>query len=290
MLNYIKHWFRKKLGWGEDANSSIREVIEELIEEEASQEESGLSDQETKMLSNVLKMRELNVEDVMVPRADMIAIHEAADYKEVMQSYQKTGFSRFPVYRDTLDDVIGCINVRDLLTLAPDFEGSDIKSLIKEVLFVPHSMHLIDLLIDMRATRIPMAIVVDEYGGVDGLVTAWNVLEELLGETDETESEEASSQVTHLSDGSSIVSARMELDDFENEFGKFLTDEERLEEENDTVGGLVMSLVGRVPTRKEIIKHPSGIEFEILEADPRRVIRVRVYNKMLKKHPEILND
>jgi magnesium and cobalt transporter len=229
-------------------------------------------------------MQELTVDDVAIPRADIVSASIDDSYKAILDLYAKTGYSKFPIHGETLDDVLGYLKVQDLLTFAPDFKKVDIQSLIKEVLFVPESMQLMDLLLQMRATRIHLAIVVDEYGGVDGLVTFWDVVQELIGETDDSDSTDTSNHVTKLSDGSVIANARMELEDFEDEFGKFLTDEERKEEENDTLGGLITSLIGRVPTRKENVTHPSGIEFEILEADPRRIIRVRVHFKNRKEN------
>lgn len=271
-----------------EKEGSIRETIEELIEEE-SEEQSQLTENEKKMLSNVLKMQELTVDDIAIPRADMVCASVDDDYKKVLELYAENGFSKIPIYGETLDDVQGYLNVQDLLTFAPDFKNVKIKKLVKEVLFVPESMQLMDLLQQMRATRVPLAILVDEYGGVDGMATLWDVVEELIGESDDTENPDASRQITHLSDGSIIASARLELEDFEKEFGLFLTDEERKEEENDTIGGLVTSLIGRVPTRKEVITHPSGIEFEILEADPRKIIRVRVHFKN-RIEPETKDD
>lgn len=265
-----------------DKESSIRETIGELIEDET-QEQSELSEHEKKLLSNVLSMQELTVEDVAIPRADMVSACIDDSFKQILETYSKTGFSKIPIYGETLDDVLGYLNVQDLLKFAPDFKQPNIQPLIRDVLFVPESMQLMDLLLQMRATRAPMAIVVDEYGGVDGLVTLWDVVQELIGETDDSDSPDSNKNITKMSDGSIIANARMELEDFEAQFGKFLTDAERKEEENDTIGGLITSLVSRVPTRKEIITHPSGIEFEILEADPRRVIRVRVHFKHRKE-------
>jgi magnesium and cobalt transporter len=261
-----------------DKEGSIRETIGELIEEE-SEEQSELTEHEKKLLSNVLNMQELTVEDVAIPRADMIGASINDSFQQILDLYRKTGFSKIPIYGDTLDDVHGYLNVQDLLKFAPDFKDVSIQPIIKEVLFVPESMQLMDLLLQMRAARVPMAIVVDEYGGVDGLVTLWDVVQELIGETDDSETSDTTTHVTKLSDGSVIANARMELEDFEDEFGPFLTDEERKEEENDTIGGLITSLIGRVPTRKEVITHPSGMEFEILEADPRRITRVRIHFK-----------
>lgn len=228
-------------------------------------------------------MQAMTVDDVAIPRADIVSASVNDSYQAILDLYTKTGFSKFPIYGETLDDVLGYLNVQDLLKFAPDFKEVNVQPLIKEVLFVPESMQLMDLLLQMRATRVPLAIVVDEYGGVDGLVTLWDVVQELIGETDDNVGADASNQVTKLSDGSVIANARMELEDFEIQFGPFLTVEERKEEENDTLGGLITSLIGRVPTRKEIITHPSGIEFEILEADPRRIIRVRVHFKNRKE-------
>ncbi len=272
-----------------DKEGSIRETIEELIDEE-SEEQSELTEHEKKLLSNVLSMQELTVDDVAIPRADMVSASVADNYLSILDLYEKSGFSKFPIYGETLDDVLGYLNIQDLLRFAPDFDKVEIEPLIKEVLFVPESMQLMDLLLQMRATRVQMAIVVDEYGGVDGLVTLWDVVQELIGETDDEETADKSTQTTKLSDGSLIANARMELEDFEKEFGPFLTDEEREEEENDTLGGLITSLIGRVPTRKEIIAHPSGIEFEILEADPRRIIRVRVHFKNRKESEPIKDE
>ncbi|MBP6985657.1 MAG: HlyC/CorC family transporter [Alphaproteobacteria bacterium] len=265
-----------------DKEGSIRETIGELIEDET-QEQSELTEHEKKLLSNVLSMQELTVEDVAIPRADMVSCSIQDSFQHILDTYSKTGFSKLPIYGETLDDVLGYLNVQDLLKFAPEFKETDITPLIREVLFVPESMQLMDLLLQMRATKAPVAIVVDEYGGVDGLVTLWDVVQELIGETDDSDSQDTTKNTTKMSDGSVIANARMELEDFEDEFGPFLTKEEREEEENDTIGGLITSLIGRVPTRKEIITHPSGIEFEILEADPRRIIRVRVHFKNKKE-------
>lgn len=284
MFRKIKDIARRFKRSSSEKEGSIRETIEELIEEE-SEQHSELTEHEKKLLSNVLKMQELTVDDVAIPRADMVSVSINDSYLSILELYAKTGLAKFPVYGETVDDMLGYLNIQDLLKFAPDFKSVDIKSLLKEVLFVPEAMQLMDLLLQMRATRVPVAIVVDEYGGVDGLVTLWDVVEELIGETPDEDNDDKSKKLTYLSDGSVIASARMEIEEFEQELGPFLTEEEREEEENDTLGGLIMSLIGRVPIRKESISHPSGIEFEILEADPRRIIRVRVHLKN-RKEPE----
>ena len=138
-------------------------------------------------------------------------------------------------------------------------------------------MRLLDLLLQMRATQIPMAYVVDEYGGIDGLVTSWDIIREILGDLQDDHTPEISSQITSLSDGSYIVDARLPMEDLEESIGKILTDEER-KEDIETVGGLVMYLAGRVPDRKEVISHSSGIEFEVIEASPRSINRLRLYS------------
>lgn len=147
-----------------DKEGSIRETIEELIDEE-SEEQSELTEHEKKLLSNVLSMQELTVDDVAIPRADMVSASISDSYLSILELYAKTGYSKFPIYGETLDDVLGYLNIQDLLRFAPDFDKVEIQPLIKEVLFVPESMQLMDLLLQMRATRVQMAIVVDEYGG-----------------------------------------------------------------------------------------------------------------------------
>lgn len=275
MLERIKSIYRK---FSNQKNDTIRDTIEELIEE-TPVEDADIDIQERKLISNVLRISEYTVNDISVPRTDIVGIQVGAPFTEVIQIFKRTGFSRLIVYRETLDDVIGCIHVRDLLACGPKFENIDYAKIVGEILFISPSMKLLDLLLQMRATKVAMACVVDEHGGIDGLVTAWNVVNELIGDIEGMYTNDTHKDIlNYLSDGSLVVSGRLELKDFEHECGQILSDAERNEEDIETIAGLVVFIAGRVPTAKEVIVHEnSGVEFEILEADPRKVSRVRVY-------------
>ncbi len=253
---------------------SVRETITELIQE-APLEETSLNTEERALLSNVLRLRDLNVDNVKIPRADIIAVPADISYIDLIKLMSETPFTRLPVYQHNLDDILGHIHVKDI-ALHAQRDHFDIHQIIQQVLFVPHSMRLLDLFLQMRATQIPMACVVDEYGGIDGLVTSWDIIREILGDLQDDHTPEISSQITHLNDGTYVVDARVSTKDLEDHIGKILTDDER-QENIDTVGGLVMYLAGRVPHHKEIISHSSGLEFEIIEASPRSVHRLHLY-------------
>ncbi len=277
VINKLKPYLAKFISaWRRDNDGSVRETIEELIEE-GEEGDFSLVHEEKNLLSNVLKLRDLTADDICIPRADIVAAPIDSSFEELVKIFAKSQFARMPIYREGLDDVVGYLHIRDLLACAPEFKKVDYESLMEDVLFVAPSMRLLDLLLQMRATRVPMAIVVDEFGGVDGLVTAWNIIREIIGDLEaDNGSFAAASHMTRMSDGSVLVNARMDIEDFEKKFGSVLTAAERQEEDIDTVGGLVVSLVGRVPAQKEVISHPSGVDFEVLEADPRRVKRLRV--------------
>ncbi len=259
-----------------ESEGSLRDTIEELIEEREEHEPS-LNREEKKIIANVLKLRSMTADDINTPRVDITAVAMGTPLPKVVKMFADKSITRMPVFRNTLDDIVGYIHIRDLLANGPDFNTVSYESILQEVLFVAPSMRLIDLLLQMRATRIPMAIVVDEFGGVDGLVTSWNIINEITGDLEELETETTTphSATTKMSDGSALVSARMDIEEFEKAFGPALTEEQRQEDEIETIGGLVVSLAGRVPGVKEIISHPA-FSFEIIEADPRRVKRIRV--------------
>jgi CBS domain containing-hemolysin-like protein len=269
IFDFLKrHFFPSK--------DNLKESIEGLLQEGEEQEES-ISNAGKRLLNNVLQASHQTADDVKVPRVEIAAIAVGMPYDEVIQKYKDTGFSRLIVYHDTLDHVIGSLHVRDLLSADTKKEIPYAK-LCREVLFIPPSIPLLDLLLQMQATNIPIACVVDEYGGIDGIVTGWTVIRELIGDTEGFDNfDQRNAQVTTLSDGSLILNARMDIDDFEEMYGPLLTAEERQEENIDTIGGLVATLAGRVPSRREVISHDSGVQFEILEADPRRVLRVRIH-------------
>lgn len=265
-------WVRRKLG-GRNGADALRETIEELIEQEHG-DDSPETD-ELIMFRNVLRLRHLAARDVMVPRADIAAVAIDTSLADLVAQMSGTAHSRMPVYRNNLDDVIGMIHIKDVLDCWGSSEPFRISNLVRRVLFVAPSMPILELLLQMRASRIHMALVVDEFGGIDGLITIEDLVEEIVGEI-EDEHDEAPPAVMERPDGSYLVDARVEIEDFEGRVGRFLSDAER--DDIDTLGGLVFSIADRIPSRGEVIRHDTGIEFEVLDADPRRIKRLRVCN------------
>jgi magnesium and cobalt transporter len=252
---------------------SVREAIEELIED-SPVADTAIETEERTLLANILSLRERTVDDVMVPRADIVAIDETATLKDLINLINRESHSRVPVYRETLDDAIGMVHIKDVLAAQNASRDLDLRAIIRDVLFVSPSMQVLELLLEMRVKRIHMALVVDEFGGVDGLATIEDLVEEIVGEIEDEHDRDVEPAMFPRPDGSFDADARVALEVFENKIGPVLSGEER--EEIDTLGGLVFTLAGRVPIRGELVTHPSGIEFEILDADPRRVKRLRV--------------
>jgi len=265
---------------GENASSAaMRESLQEVIEE-SDRKEPALSLQERVMLSNLLSFGELKVSDVMLPRAQIVAADEDTPLAELMSLFREAKHSRLPVYRENLDDPTGLVHVKDVLTLlepngANDYRltSAKIARIRRPILFAPPSMRALDLLLKMQASHTHLALVIDEYGGTDGLVSIEDIIEEIVGDIADEHDEEAPA-LKRDEDGF-VADARVELEDFKNETGVDLATSEA-DEGVDSLGGLVASLVGRVPQRGEIIAHPSGYEFEVLEADPRRIKRLRI--------------
>src|SRR5256714_878927 len=261
-------------------SSTVRESLEEVLEE-SDRNVQELSSQERLMLANLLEFGGLSVSDVMVPRADIIAVEEQTPLSELIRVFREAEHSRLPVYRETLDDPLGMIHIKDVVSLVetgPDGQLSwpqiPITKLKRDLLFVPAAMPALDLLLRMQASRIHLALVVDEYGGTDGLVSIEDLVEQIVGDIgDEHDTEEAPDIVT-LPDGKYEADARVTLEEFKERTGIDLTQNEG-EDEVDTLGGLVAASLGRVPVRGEIVSH-AGLEFEILEADPRHAKRLRI--------------
>jgi CBS domain containing-hemolysin-like protein len=270
---------------GQDVEAAaIRESLEEVIEE-SERESAALSAQERVMLGNLLRFGELKVRDVMVPRAEIIAVDETIGLADLLMLFREAQHSRLPMFRETLDDPTGLIHVKDVLgLLQPEASGAyclspnaRITSLRRPILFAPPSMRALDLLLKMQATHTHLALVIDEYGGTDGLVSIEDIIEEIVGDIAD-EHDEVTAELKP--DGESyIADARMDLDDFKLQAGHdFLGEdgEDDIERDIDSLGGLVVSLLGRVPQRGEIVTHPDGSEFQVLEADPRRIRKLRV--------------
>ena len=269
-----------------DVEAQLRETLEEIIDEikDVEREEvsnAPISSDERVMLSNILRLRHLTAYDVMVPRADIVAVDLDTPIDELIDVMSNAGHSRLPVYRDTLDEVVGIVHIKDVLHHMKERKESDVfdlVDLVRRILVVAPSMRVLDLLLEMRLSRVHMALVVDEFGGIDGLVTIEDLVEEIVGEIEDEHDVAVGPKLIERPDGSLIADARATIEEFEERVGPVLSAEER-EEDIDTLGGLLFTLAGRVPDRGELVEHPpSGITFEVLEADPRRVKRLRVRN------------
>jgi CBS domain containing-hemolysin-like protein len=263
---------------------SIRDQVEELIERQEAPHEagapagnvSGLDAEERALLGNVLRLRNITAYDVMVPRADIMAIPESHSLSESIALIQTEGHSRYPVYRDGLDDIIGMVHIKDVFAaIGKEEKAFALGAILRRPLFVVPSIPVLDLLLQMRQARVHMALVVDEYGGIDGLITIEDLVETIVGDISDEHDEIEAQQITERPDGALDLDARTPIAAFEEKLGNVLTDEERAAD-IDTVGGLVFTLAGRVPAKGELVSHPSGLEFRILEADPRRIRRLRV--------------
>lgn len=265
---------------GKTDAAKLRESLETIIEEsEAGSTDRQLAREERSMLLNLLNFGELKVIDVMVPRADIVAVEVDTPILELVKIFRDAQHSRLPVYRDTLDNPIGMVHIKELIGLAIPEDGTrkptSISDVRRDVLFVPPSMPVVDLLVKMQATRMHMALVIDEYGGTDGLVSIEDLVEQIVGDIEDEHDTDENAMLVARKDGEFEASARTPREDIEKAVGFPLVDEEQAEE-IDTLAGLVFSLVGRVPQRGEILVHPAGVEFEVLDADPRRLKRLRI--------------
>ena len=272
LVRSVSGWLLRAFARNGDA--TWQESLEELIEEEEEISEQ-ITPEERDLLMNLLRLGHLNAEDAMVPRPDITAIEERATLDEIVDSIKQSGHSRMPVYRDTLDEVVGMVHIRDVMSFWGDTKKFELSQIIRQVLFVPQSMPVVDLLAKMRTSRLHMAVIVDEYGGTDGLVTIENLVEEIVGEIEDEHDVTPTPTFSISPDGIVEADARTEIEALESHFGVALRDGE-LDEDIETVGGLVSRLAGRVPLRHDRVNHPVGLTFEILDADPRRVKRVRV--------------
>lgn len=250
--------------------ATLKESVEEILDE---QDENNPQNQidDTSILRNVLEFNELYVEDVMIPRADIFAIDISSSFEEIQKSLLEKIYTRIPVYKDDLDEVKGFIHIKDIAKLKFTDEEFDIEKIIRKGLFVPASMKISNLLIRMQQSRVHIAIVVDEYGGTEGLITLEDIIEEIVGKIeDEHEFEEVSEPVIKkLKEGEYEVSSRLTIEDLEKKLGTRITNDE--EAEYDTIGGLVFDIAGRIPVEGEVITISEDLEAEIKEADARTV-------------------
>lgn len=296
---WIGRVLRTVFGW---KPGSIRADLEVVLEA-GTPGETGFSPEERAMLRNILGLRERRVEDVMVPRADIVAVQQDLTLGELVKVFEGAGHSRLVVYDDTLDDPVGMVHIRDLIVFMAsraavparsnakrkkpfaaglDFKAVDLSAslsstrIVRKILFVPPSMPAIDLLAKMQATRIHLALVIDEYGGTDGLVSIEDIVEQIVGDIEDEHDEDESPAVVRQPDGSFLADARASLEDVTATVGPEF-DVSAVADEVDTLGGYLVVQFGRVPVRGELIPGPAGFEIEVLDADPRRVKRVKIY-------------
>ena len=268
----------RALIFGDNGESTLRDEIEEAIESREGEVPGvgDLSHVERQMLLNILHFGEKNAGDVAVPRGDIYAVPAETSFGALVAAFTEAGHSRMPVFEGGLDTVIGMIHVKDLFAVqvgdAPP--PDDIRTLMRTPLYVPESMGMLDLLARMRAERIHLAIVVDEFGGTEGLITIEDVVEEIVGEIEDEHDDEVSALLIPIEDGLWDADARAELEDVAEVIDVRLGD---VEEDVDTLGGLAFVLAGRVPTTGEMLEHPSGWRLEVTDSDSRRVRRLRLH-------------
>ena len=270
-LKSISGWLRALVS-GRNGEGTVREVIEELIED-VDDDSTQIGADQGALIVNILKLHELTAEDVMVPRADIVAADIDSGMEDLVDVMAREAHSRLPVYSEQLDNVVGFAHIKDVLTTVRRTPRVAVKDIVRDILFASPSIRVLDLLLEMRASRTHMAIVVDEFGGVDGLVTIEDLVEEIVGEIEDEHDTEGPT-IIRRPDGSVLADARTEIEELEKLIGEFASGEER--EEIETLGGVVFRLIDRVPRRHEVIAHPSGLEFEIVDADPRRIKRLCV--------------
>jgi magnesium and cobalt transporter len=266
--------------WPRAMEHSVRASIAELVQEagEAPQTPGVLPEldrHERALIGNVLRLRGTTADDVMVPRADIVAMRVDVTLEQALAQIRTDGHSRLPVYREQLDDIVGMVHIKDVIGYIGRPEAFSLEALLRRPLMVAPQLPVLDLLLLMRQSRMHLALVIDEYGGIDGLVTIEDLVETIVGDIADEHDEVLGPMITERPDGSLDVDARLGVEDFEKKVGRILTEDER-EADIETVGGLVFTLAGRVPAKGEVISHPSGMEFRILDSDPRRIRRIRV--------------
>ncbi|MDP4873789.1 MAG: hemolysin family protein [Sphingorhabdus sp.] len=279
-------WQRlKTMFFGRDHEPTLREQLEEAIAEheedsdDADQSDNGgdLTAVERTMLRNLLHFSEHRVDDVMVPRSDIVAIDESAGFADCIAAFAEHGHSRLPVYRDTLDSIIGMIHIKDVFAVLASGEQppESLEAFIRQPRFVPQNMSVLALLDEMRRTRTHLAIVLDEYSGTEGLVTIEDLVEEIVGEIEDEHDEEPEAMFAQLNPTMWEADARAELDDLAEAIDHKLSE---VEEDVDTLGGLAFVIAGQVPDVGQMLTHEaSGWKLEILEADEKRVTRIRLF-------------
>ena len=274
LIGWVKGIFGKKPVEAE--TDAIRKTIEDYIDDSQDDDQDPITCEEKALLGNILKLRDLSVFSVMVPRANIFAVDVNTAHDDLLAILAEKQFSRIPVYQDTLDEVLGTVHVKDIIATIASGSKVKLQELIIDLPIVSPTLPLLDLLLKMRQSRRHMALVVDEFGGIDGLVTVGDVLESIVGQIEDEHDIEQQPKIVEKDDGSILADARMDIHEFEEEYGTVFSETER--DDSDTLGGLVFALAGRVPARGEILTHNTGMVFEVLDADPRRINRLRIRN------------
>ena len=268
--------FFKKIN-SNNLDKNLDQELEQFVAKRINADDSNgkTLSHENELLKNLAGLRGITASDVMVPRVDIVSVAMSDDFNEIVKQLIKTNHSRVPVRNESLDDIVGILHIKDVLANLFLKEKQNIKSLLKKPIFVSPSISLLDLLYEMRIKRRHLALIVDEYGGIDGLVTIEDLVEELVGEIEDEHDLSSECRLEKMEDGSIVVEARIIIDLVEG-FIQSIRKED-LNEEIETLGGFIVSIAGRVPVKGEVIKYsPSGLKFEILEADPRKVILVKL--------------
>ena len=258
-------------------NKNLDQELEQFVAKRINADDSnGKSiSHENELLKNLAGLRGITASDVMVPRVDIVSVAMSDNFDEIVKQLIKTNHSRVPVRNESLDDIVGIIHIKDVLANLFLKEKQDIKTLLKKPIFVSPSISLLDLLYEMRVKKRHLALVVDEYGGIDGLVTIEDLVEELVGEIEDEHDLSSECRLEKMQDGSIIVEARITVDLLDGFLSSIKTED--LNDEIETLGGFIISITGRVPVKGEVISYsPSSLKFEILEADPRKVILVKI--------------
>ena len=268
--------FFKKIN-SNNLDKNLDQELEQFVAKRINADDSNgkTLSHENELLKNLAGLRGITASDVMIPRVDIVSVAMSDDFNEIVKQLIKTNHSRVPVRNESLDDIVGILHIKDVLANLFLKEKQNIKTLLKKPIFVSPSISLLDLLYEMRIKRRHLALVVDEYGGIDGLVTIEDLVEELVGEIEDEHDLSSECRLEKMEDGSIVVEARIMIDLLEG-FIQSIRKED-LNEEIETLGGFIVSIAGRVPVKGEVIKYsPSGLKFEILEADPRKVILVKI--------------
>ena len=269
-MTFLKNFKMGPFGF---RKQSVRDELSELIEN-SNKTNDSLDDHESALLRNILDLKDLTAESLMVPRADIVSIDLTENIDSVMSHICSANHSRLPVHNGSMDLILGMIHIKDLMPHLLEGSKPDLEKLMRPVLYVSPSIWVMDLLHEMRLKRRHLALVVDEFGGVDGLVTIEDLVEEIVGEIEDEHDEMEMPRFELIEEDSAIADARLELEDLEKLVGPLVDVEER--EEIDTVAGLVFQLAGRVPVKGEVIRHPCGLEFEVLEGDPRHITLLKI--------------